>query len=407
MAETENRPQPKNNWFKVLKGLRVFPKRKSQQPPVPSTAPKFPTEPVEAVNPPETFELAKRGEVVGEPMTKAVPEAEQPSEIVPEEMNLTGFIENRMCERTVRIPYLRAAGLEAAFITQERGEATLFHEIRDGDNPPNGYLVGVGFGAAFFSLELFPTAPKGIVLADMDPRVVIFGRAAIEAVKRHATRKEFVQNFLDYHLEEMSELMREVREQLFANDSRVNKYEINDTNLHLIAEEVRRGSNTLSMLFDEDEFIREEAQRSLREFPKNEAQLDHIGFMFARHYDKLRQLALDGKFTIVHGDMVNLNFLQILSELPGFTGARNVIYLSNIADHVTGRGRDLRGVNKMNQVQLLFNSEPDSLQVQSFEKHIYMLEISRGFRSFTEADFDPANQTRGSTSASQEYGENI
>ena len=68
--------------------------------------------------------------------------------------------------------------LSAILQTNERADEQTFSAVRESNQSPNGYIIGVGVGNIFTMLELFadPVQTKGIVAVEADPSVVLYGR---------------------------------------------------------------------------------------------------------------------------------------------------------------------------------------------------------------------------------------
>lgn len=76
-------------------------------------------------------------------------------------------------------------GVAAQGGTNETGNPSLFEKVRNQQEAPNGYLIGIGAANVFSMLEAFPegTKPKAIILFDIDPEVVAYGQRLIEEMK--------------------------------------------------------------------------------------------------------------------------------------------------------------------------------------------------------------------------------
>ena len=58
-------------------------------------------------------------------------------------------------------------------------------------------------------------------------------------------------------------------------------------------------------------------------------------------------LAHEGNIGVGYADMTNSAVLNTVKDLPDFTSSRNVIYMSNVIDHLTRRGTDLSHMSDM------------------------------------------------------------
>src|SRR3989338_1368374 len=63
---------------------------------------------------------------------------------------------------------------------------------------PDGYIYGHGAGNIFTMLETFPeqTPPKGLIMTDIDPAVVLAGAVFINGLKQCRSWRDFAINIL-------------------------------------------------------------------------------------------------------------------------------------------------------------------------------------------------------------------
>ncbi len=168
----------------------------------------------------------------------------------------------------------KAIGQPAMESTNETGDPTLFEKLRNHEQSLNGYLIGIGAANIFSMLEAFPegTVPKGIILFDLDPKVVKFGQDLIEGLKESPDNLPFS---LD----------------------------------------------------------RWEQQRDVF-YTIGQAQPKVAIHKYAH---VLHQLAKEGNLIMVRADFTNPQIGTELANLPGLKESNNLIYLSNIADHINRR----------------------------------------------------------------------
>lgn len=226
--------------------------------------------------------------------------------------------------RNIDISYLEAKGQPALWGTNEAVDIEDFNNARNGGTPPNGYLTGVGWGAGFVCLEAFPVdeLPTAVIMGDLDPRVVLMGKAAIKALREFKTDQEFWQGYFDYR--NLWRFIREVQEE---------DKELAEAIPHKDLVRVAQG---IIFPWGNHELSRVKVgSYSDKELYSNYFKLINVIGVFLKHYPKLRNLALEGNLAIVKADFTNSDFVYAVTQLPDYKTERNVVYLSNIADHVS------------------------------------------------------------------------
>lgn len=164
-------------------------------------------------------------------------------------------------------------GVVAIRGTNESGDASLFEKVRLQEHAPNGYLIGIGAANVFSMLEAFPLGvePKAILLFDIDPRAITEGQAIIEHFRQSDSYPEHI----------------------FGNDA----------------------YSYSTQVFPES------ATCQLREAVKKYAPLLH-------------KLAVEGRIGITRADFTDHRLIPEFKNLPDIATSNNVIYLSNISDHI-------------------------------------------------------------------------
>ncbi|MBI4039555.1 hypothetical protein HY388_01895 [Candidatus Daviesbacteria bacterium] len=161
------------------------------------------------------------------------------------------------------------------YATNETGSPSLFEKIQSQKEAPDGYLVGIGAGNVFSMLEAFPEGqlPKAILLFDINYEAVASGQALIEKLKR--------------------------------------------------GEPCPYTSAVTYTNIDKNVFT--------EDLPAN------IKFAWIKYWPTLTKLAQAGNLAIAQVDFANPELMNLLANLPQFKDSNNVVYLSNIADHIWRR----------------------------------------------------------------------
>lgn len=181
----------------------------------------------------------------------------------------------------------------------------------------DGYLIGVGAGAVLYSLEMLSDDAKGIVLIDVMPEVVLAGRAMLNLISlcdSYSVFQTALQNpetLIENVGYTFSQLVQRASESLPPSLSQ--KLNFVDINSHVV----------------------EQIQANPRLFNNNYP----LPLFLAHNFTKLKRMIEDGKIAMVLGDITNADTLELIAhQLPGFHDAHNLLYLSNIVDHITQRG---------------------------------------------------------------------
>lgn len=174
---------------------------------------------------------------------------------------------------TLSSPHHEGMGVVAVGGTNESGDETLFNKVRSQKQAPNGYLIGIGAANVFSMLEAFPpeVEPKAILLFDIDPKAIAEGRAIIEHFKHSDTYP-----------------------------------------IHILGEDVYSFGQRVFTDYGVCQF--KEAIK--------------------KHAPLLHKLAAEGRIEMARVDFTKEGLMPEIRSLPDITTSNNVIYLSNISDHI-------------------------------------------------------------------------
>jgi hypothetical protein len=305
--------------------------------------------------------------------------------------------------QNLEVPSIEASGIPALFGGNERVNIKTFLEAFAADTP-DGYLAGVGFGSVFGCLEAFAkNSPKAIVLADMDPRVVLAGKTVIELIKNSTTTQEFLNALGD--TEKINMIIQTVR----ADDDDLCKESI------LTDDQVGKTLDTLAGKYEhEREFASNSTIRLEDIYGVDAMETDLYHFVRAsdeiiRFYPILRKLALQGNFDITLADFTDPNFIwAVRNGLPGFKTSDSVVYSSNISDYIINRPGDINvkkpveeRIEKANRLRRYFSFTGDTgylvdtLQSDNYRFRTHKASEFKGYRVGPDDDeFDNTFFTR-------------
>lgn len=181
----------------------------------------------------------------------------------------------------------------------------------------NGYLYGVGGDTILALLALFRPSPKGLILVDIDPAVVLSTKMFVLCLEENKTIEEFLSTATFYEALSERLLLQEkntlVKEQMQAHLTRAH---------HQWA---------LNFRVFSPEFM---------------------PFWMKEGYSVLHALAKNKEIAVLHGDLFDPRLLACLTTLPGWSAGSNVAYLANASDHIH---RHVSGKYSKEQFVALFN----------------------------------------------------
>ncbi|HEX5720949.1 MAG TPA: hypothetical protein VF179_32645 [Thermoanaerobaculia bacterium] len=220
----------------------------------------------------------------------------------------------------------RTVGAPALLVTNEITPAG-FYEIAGERFAPDGYIFGPGCGNVISMVEAFASAPRGLVMVDVDPAVVWAGRILIAALVRHVTAEAFVDALFCRGPELLGRLAEEV---LAAQITPELQRQMGNQR-----DRLRAG---LGALFPPAPVPAQELLAGWAAYHPPQDRVMPVRTFIARNYARLREMALDDRIAMLWGSIFDTGLLALVTDLPGFRESRNLVYLSNAADHVLRRG---------------------------------------------------------------------
>lgn len=250
----------------------------------------------------------------------------------PIKVRITGIgseVQQRIEEAGLVIPDIENAGQPAIITTNETHEDGFFEGVQK--KHPDGYLIGIGAGNSMTMPQLYEDGviPKAIILADIDPRVIAVGRLLIQHLKSDRSALELEKNFygmsFDQFRHELVELIVDEPNQ--------------DLKRRLVAIEAEKWEGSWKYLATRvDPRWKQERRNNVGQ------NIDVVGATFDK-FDVLKQLATEDNIVMAYADFTDPKFINIMRSLPEFNESTNVIYSSNITDHITGRGHQMENPN--------------------------------------------------------------
>lgn len=196
------------------------------------------------------------------------------------------FIEQEIDRKGLKPPEFKSEGASEFSRTNEKVKPETLKTTRESEQPPNGYIIGVGVPNLFSMLDAFPEGaePKGIVMVNTDPNTISDTTVFLEELRKGRLVK--------FH-----------------------------------------GSGKSQEIYHESDKASNEPYSLEAGYQAGENTVDTYTVM-RKHAVLLIKMAREGKISLVHQDILNPELLDILAELPDYKDSNNVVYLSNIADWI-------------------------------------------------------------------------
>lgn len=271
-------------------------------------------------------------------------------------------------------PPVEIRGTRAVLHTNEKCQRETLTRLRKEPQPPNGYLIGPGVGNVFNLLEAFPedSPPKAIISIDIEPSVILKAKLFRRCVEKHDNFDSFLAEYFSKDFNSFVKLFREAHQ---GRQPRRYQRFLDQVNLRVRFRQHMRLR---------DQFMRE-LQRGSSFYPPE-------GFMnvpcaIQEYYKTIKKLVDEGNFAIVHSSIINPKTLEIINSLPSWQESNNIVYVSNIIDHLTRRWRTLRTARAMDALATLNPHRPHKnffIDTSEFPHLVYQLRISREPPTYSE-----------------------
>lgn len=293
--------------------------------------------------------------------------------VAPRVLGIKSMIQRDLTEMATQVPEVENLGVLAIISTNETVGRGFFEAIQA--KHPDGYLIGVGSGNVYSMLHVFEDGviPKGMVLADINPIVVAIGRLLIQNLKNSTTTETFQSNFFGMS----EEVFNQQLQKMIADEPNValkNRWESIDAKTW--HEEWKGLSPKESIKWENN-----------RAYKYEGANIDVVGAMLEK-FDVLKQLADEDNIVMTYADFTSPDFIIAVSRLPEFDTSANVIYFSNIVDHITKRGTQLEKADAMNVLKIYKYSTPPAIFIDTLGQGLnYFLRARNSLAKFTDNDF--------------------
>jgi hypothetical protein len=265
-------------------------------------------------------------------------------------------------------PYNRFAALS----TNERVDSGLFKAIRN--HNPGGYIVAVGCGMSVglplgFKEE---QSPKGVVLIDTDRHVNAISKAFITAVKETNNITEFYNQFYIDPITNAEKFLKDDKEAMMTLNT---------------------------MTTTKGNSIREQIDRSRGDYSKRVAANGHpsLDNILTATYGSWKKWIKEGKVTAILGSLTDKEIMNAVTNLPEFRKSTNVVYLSNIIDHIISRGAwkqcEAELTSFLHAISHYNSDDYPAIYLDTLRSFNYWLRVSKGVPNICAADVQFISQS--------------
>lgn len=211
---------------------------------------------------------------------------------------------------------------ERAFflVSNERVDSHFFHALRERYSF-DGYIIGCGSSTIWTLPEVFQSVPKGMVIVDVDLRIICFSKLLIQLFKRYADFTTFLQEFRSIQKNGWKLTLESIiaeEEDIALKSLFINWLDRSYLN------QWKGDFDWLGICLWEESHDRPAAARS-----KKICVLP----MIRKNYSTLHAMAIEGKIVVQYRDVFDKALLSRVEGLPGYKESTSLLYLSNAIDH--------------------------------------------------------------------------
>ncbi|MEK7517370.1 MAG: hypothetical protein AAB583_02380 [Patescibacteria group bacterium] len=295
---------------------------------------------------------------------------------VPPAINIAGILDEKLREKESSItpPESKARGVLALLDTNEKVPVGFFETIQEKN--PDGYIVGVGVGNVFSLLNCFQerNPPRGMVLVDIDPRVVTIGKILVDSLKQAETPSDFVNDFFGLPKDKLEARIRETisKEKNVVLRQRLEK---------IPSQEWERTIKAVQGW----SFLTPDFKSGVQEKESYDGAMTMIN-----KFDVFREMARSNNIAVICSDFTNLDLIVSIQDLPGFRESRNIIYMSNIVDHIA-RPQGVKFIdvwNKMESLVAYGRESHKSIFIDTLQNLNYFLRVGYTMPMYEEEDVE-------------------
>lgn len=292
---------------------------------------------------------------------------------------VASLLAGKLKDRPEAIPLeFENKGVSALIGTNETISKDFFEEVQRRD--PDGYIVAVGVGNALSLTYCFSEGgmPKGIILADIDPKVIGFGKLLVDTLKKSNNLQEFITGFFHLSGEQLQARLSEI---IAVEQNPILKKRLQA----VIPDEWDKEYKSIPK--PSRSFNTRDVDRRPERLTYGEGHNIDVLNAIVNKYPVLKELADDDNIAVAYTDFTNPAFIQSVRGLPEFQASRNIIYLSNIVDHITHRGTKPENATLMERLKAYEDAVKTPIFIDTLGSLNYYLRARNSLSVFKPLDF--------------------
>lgn len=190
----------------------------------------------------------------------------------------------------------------------------------------DGYIYGCGSTTIWTLLEAFPpgVVPKGMILADIEPRVICYTKLFIHLLKKHAEFDGLIDELAAIVQKHWESTLRSIVEQ-------ETEIALKQALMQWLGSDHAKVPPGGKLLWRRS-LLRHDADRANWYDPKK-ARISVLT-LIKKNYPTLHTLAKNGNLVIMYRDVFDSMLNNAVANLPDFRHSTSLVYLSNALDHV-------------------------------------------------------------------------
>lgn len=303
-----------------------------------------------------------------------IPDQKEPIPKIPDRPHGSGSkLSELLIQSNVEGTSSNEGGVLAIIGTNETVGSGFFEAVQD--KKPDGYVVGVGDGNVFTMLHCFPdnVVPKGIVTADIDPRSVASGKLLINKIKQSNSAEQLNAAFFNISDNDFNTAFQEIIE-VEENPSLKEVWQkLGEKERDQILKGIRK-KEYFSWHFN-------------RLYETEGQNIDVMGAILDK-FAILKQLAEEDNISISWADFTDPKFISAVNQLPDFDNSTNIIYSSNIVDHITQRGTQTENARVFEHLRVYEQGAQKPIFIDTLGVKLnYFLRARSTLPTFSQEDF--------------------
>lgn len=282
-------------------------------------------------------------------------------EVVTRESNLGKIFETeigRLPNENLPPIFKEIRGAAGQLCTNEDLDEDLIKSVGASSDHPDGYVYGAGFGNIVSMTMFYPEnlIPKAILAVDVLPDVVITGRIVTNLLSEAQDYSDFKTELEDAH----------------ALEKQFQKVVESETNPKIRERFEEVSPERISLEIGKVLMREDLPSKGIKQDAYGGGERISVLAVIRDKFPILKELATEGNIGVAYADLINPQTLATVKKMPGFMESNNIVYMSNVIDHLTSRGTDPTHLNDMNVLKDL--GEGNNLFVHTTQnKHNYSL----------------------------------